>query len=101
MSEKSTLDESERRFILFHAMPPPVERWLLVPPDRDEAGNARIVAVKLSAGKRITADVCISSYRRVAQFLLEDLTVDIVALTHFESEVLEAIETEVLDAIGE
>lgn len=92
MSEKSSLDASERRFLLFHAVPPPVERWLMVPPERDEAGNAKIVAVKLSAGKRVTAEVCISSYRRIAQFLLEDLTVDMVALTHFESEVLDAIE---------
>ena len=51
-----------------------------------------IVAVKLSGGTRVTAQVCISSYRRIAQFLLEDLSVDVVALTHFESEMLDAIE---------
>lgn len=89
MSEKSSLDPAERRFLLFHAVPPPVDRWLLVPPERDEAGSAKIVAVKLSGDTRVTAEVCISSYRRIAQFLLEDLSVDVVALTHFESEVLD------------
>ncbi|MBK6026813.1 hypothetical protein QOZ96_003350 [Brevundimonas nasdae] len=69
----------ERRFLLFHCTPPPVDRYLIVPGKRGLP--TKLVAVKVAAqgdGKR--AEVPFASYERIAEFFLSDMSVDVAAV---------------------
>jgi len=78
------LDQGERRFLLFHVMPPPVERYLVRP---DDDGRLMLIAIKTLPSKKASdCAIPFSSYQRIASYFLADLSVDVVALAQLTRE---------------
>ena len=73
------LAADERRFLLFHCTPPPVDRYLIVPGERGLP--TKLVAVKVTAqGDGQRAEMPFAKYERIAEFFLSDMPVDIAAV---------------------